>query len=86
MLKKIIMSLSAVMFLLGTGTAFAVDANSVHITNGKTTKAEVLELFGEPKEMSTNLYGKEVYRYMDRSRLDITFDNDVVWSSIDDSP
>ena len=77
MLKKIVISLSAVAFILGAGTSFAASLNSAYLMNGNTTKAEVISLFGEPKDKSN-----EKFIYQEGSvRLDVNFKNDVVSSS-----
>ncbi len=82
MLKKIVISLSAVAFILGAGTSFAASLNSTHLMNGETTKSEVFSKFGEPTNMSKDLYGNEKVIYQEGAdRLDVTFKNDVVWSS-----
>ena len=81
MLKKIVISLSAVMFLLGAGSSFAASINSTHLMNGETTKAEVISMYGEPVEMDKTVYGDEKLIYVkDSVRLDLTFKNDVLWS------
>ena len=86
MLKKIVLSLSAVVFLFVAGTSFAADLNSAYIMNGKTSKAEILSLFGEPGDISKDGAGRDKYIYVrDGSRLDVTFNGDVVWDSQDDS-
>jgi hypothetical protein len=77
MLKKIVISLSAVAFILGAGTSFAASLNSTHLMNGQTTKAEVISLYGEPKDKSN-----DKFIYQEGSvRLDVAFKNDVVSSS-----
>ncbi len=82
MLKKIVISLSAVMFLLGAGSSFAASLNSTHLMNGETTKAEVISRFGEPAHMDKDIYGNEKVIYQrGADRLDVTFKNDIVWSS-----
>ncbi len=77
MLKKTVISLSAVAFILGAGTSFAASLNSTHLMNGQTTKAEVISLFGEPQDKSND---KFIYQE-DSVRLDVSFKNDVVSSS-----
>ncbi len=77
MLKKIVISLSAVAFILGAGTSFAASLNSAYLLNGETTKAEVISMFGEPKDKSNE---KFIYQ-KDSVRLDVSFKNDVVSSS-----
>ncbi len=86
MLKRMILSLTAVMFLLGAGTSFAASLSSMRLFNGHTTKSDVVSLFGEPENISKDQSGREKYIY-DRngSRLDVTFDNDVVWDNHQDS-
>ncbi len=81
MLKRIVLSLTAVMFLLGAGTSFAASLNnSIFIENGETTKADVVSMFGEPDLISKDMAGRDKYIY-DRkgATLYITFENDVVW-------
>ena len=86
MLKKIVISLSAVAFILGASTSFAASLSSTGIMNGETTKAEVTSKFGEPTSSSRDASGNEKYIYVkDGSRLDVSFKNDVVWNSRDDS-
>jgi hypothetical protein len=64
----------------------AARLNSMYLTNGKTTKAEVVRLFGEPGDISRDQSGNEKYIYeKNGTRLDVTFKNDVVWSSHEDS-
>ena len=77
MLKKTVISLSAVVFILVAGTSFAASLNSTHLMNGQTTKAEVISLFGEPQDKSND---KFIYQE-DSVRLDVSFKNDVVSSS-----
>ncbi len=77
MLKKIVISLSAVAFILGAGSSFAASLNNTHLMNGETTKAEVISLFGEPQDKSND---KFIYQE-DSVRLDVSFKNDVVSSS-----
>ncbi len=77
MLKKIVISLSAVAFILGAGSSFAASLNSIHLMNGQTTKAEVISLFGEPTDKSN-----EKFIYQEGAdRLDVNFKDDVVSSS-----
>jgi hypothetical protein len=77
MLKKTVISLSAVAFILVAGTSFATSLNSTHLMNGKTTKAEVISMLGEPNDKSND---KFIYQE-DSVRLDVSFKNDVVSSS-----
>lgn len=82
MLKKIVISLSAIAFILGAGTSFAARLNTAYLMNGETTKADVISKFGEPAHMDKDIYGNEKFIYEeDAVRLDVTFKNDVVWSS-----
>jgi hypothetical protein len=86
MLKRIVISLSAVMFLLGAGTSFAAKINSLYLINGETSKAKVLSLFGEPEHITKDQSNREKFVYeRDGARLEVTFDKDVVWHSRDDS-
>ncbi len=77
MLKKTIISLSAVAFILVAGTSFAASLNSTYLMNGQTTKAEVISMLGEPSDKSND---KFIYQE-DSVRLDVSFKNDVVSSS-----
>ena len=82
MLKKIVISLSAVAFILGAGTSFAARLNSAHLLYGNTTKEEVISKFGEPAHMDKDIYGNEKFIFQEDSvRLDVSFNNDVVSSS-----
>ena len=86
MLKKIVISLSAVAFILSAGSLFAASLSSVGIINGESSKADVVSLFGEPGITSKDQSGNEKYIYeQDGTRLDVTFKNDVVWDSHEDS-
>ncbi len=77
MLKKIVISLSAVAFILGAGSSFAASLNSIHLMNGQTTTAEVISFYGEPQDNSND---KFIY-HEGSVRLDVSFNNDVVSSS-----
>ncbi len=77
MLKKTVISLSAVAFILVAGTSFAASLNSTHLMNGQTTKAEVISMLGEPQDKSND---KFIYQE-GADRLDVRFNNDVVSSS-----
>ncbi len=77
MLKKIVISLSAVAFILVAGTSFAASLNSIGLMNGDTTKAEVISKLGEPTHKSND---KFIYQE-GADRLDVNFNNDVVSSS-----
>ncbi len=82
MLKRIVLSLTTVMFLLGAGSSFAASLSNTYLMNGATTKADVISKFGEPVHMDKDIYGNEKFIYEeDAVRLDVTFKNDVVWSS-----
>jgi hypothetical protein len=83
MLKRIIMSLTAVMFLLGAGSSFAVTLNSAGLMYGETSKENVISLYGWPMYMDKDTSGMDRYIYeKDGIRLEVSFDeNDVVWSS-----
>ena len=86
MLKRIIMSLTAVMFVLGAGSSFAASLSTVGILNGETTKAEVMSLHGEPMHIDKDTSNRDRYIYeKNESRLQVTFENDVVWNSLSDS-
>ncbi len=82
MLKKIVISLSAVAFILGAGSSFAASLSTTYLMNGETTKSEVISRFGEPTLMDKDIYGNDKAIYQDGAdRLDVTFKDDVVWSS-----
>ena len=86
MLKKIVLSFAAVIFLLGSGASFAADLNEIYIMNGETTKSDVLKLFGEPDNISTDIAGREKVMYeREGSFLEVTFDKDVAWDHLGDS-
>ncbi len=86
MLKRIIISLTAVMFLLGAGSSFAASLSSTRIMNGETSRADVESLFGEPIHSGKDVSGKEKISYeKDGTTLDVTFKNGVVWYSREDS-
>ncbi len=81
MLKRIIISLAAVMFLFGAGTSFAASLNAASLMSGETTKAEVISMFGEPVEIDKTVYGDEKLIFVEDSvRLDVIFKNGVIWS------
>ncbi len=64
----------------------AASLSSIYLKNGKTTKAEVVSLFGEPMHIDKDTSGKDRYIFEERgSRLEVSFKNDVVWSSRLDS-
>ncbi len=60
----------------------------LRIFNGKTTKEDVLKWLGEPNNRSTDNLGNEKWMYFssiveyDETRLDVTFKEGVVYSSI----
>ncbi len=82
MLKRIILSLTAVMFLLGAGTSFAASLNSAYLMNGETTKAKVISLYGEPMHIDKDTSNRDRYIFDKNGiRLEVSFENDVVWSS-----
>ncbi len=60
----------------------------LRIFNGKTTKEDILKWLGEPYNRSTDNLGNEKWMYFssnvesDETRLDITFKEGVVYSSI----
>jgi hypothetical protein len=86
MLKKIVISLSAVAFILGAGSSFAASLSSVGIINGETTKAEITSKFGEPMHIDKDTSNRDRYVYeKNQSRLQVSFENDVVWNSLSDS-
>ena len=63
MLKRIIMSLTAVIFILGAGSSFAVTLNSAGLWPGVTTKENVISLYGEPMHMDEDAFGLDRYSY-----------------------
>jgi hypothetical protein len=82
MLKKIVISLSAVAFLLGAGTSFAASLSNSYLMNGETTKAKVTSLYGEPAHIDKDTSNRDRYIFeKDGIRLEVSFENDVVWSS-----
>ncbi len=82
MLKRMVLSLTAVMFLLGAGTSFAASLSSTYLMNGETTKAEVIRLYGEPMHIDKDTSNRDRYIFeKDGIALEVSFDNDVVWSS-----
>ncbi len=60
----------------------------LRIFNGKTTKEDILKWLGEPNNRSTDNLGNEKWMYFssnvgsDETRLDVTFKEGVVYSSI----
>lgn len=86
MLKRIIMSLTAVMFLLGAGSSFAVSLNPAVLWYGMTTKENVMTLYGDPMHADKDRIGRDRFIYEKEGiRLEVLFDeNDVVWSSYSD--
>ncbi len=60
----------------------------LRIYNGKTTKEDILKWLGEPNNRSTDNLGNEKWMYFssnvgsDETRLDVTFKEGVVYSSI----
>ena len=60
----------------------------LRIFNGKTTKEDILMWLGEPNNRSTDNLGNEKWMYFssnvesDETRLDVTFKEGVVYSSI----
>ncbi len=86
MLKKIVISLSAVAFLLGAGTSFAASLSSAYLMNGETTKTEVISLFGEPAHIDKDTSNRDRYIFeKNGTRLEVSFENDVMWSNHSDS-
>ncbi len=86
MLKKIVISLSAVAFILGAGSSFAASLNSAYLMNGETSKAKVIGLFGEPIHIDKDTSNRDRYVFeKNGTRLEVSFENDVVWSSHSDS-
>ena len=86
MLKKIVISRSAFAFILGAGTSFAASLNSTHLMNGQTTKAEVTSLYGEPIHIDKDTSNRDRYIFeKNGTRLEISFENDVMWSNHRDS-
>ena len=86
MLKKIVISLSAVAFILGAGSSFAASLNSAYLMNGETTKAKAISLFGEPVHIDKDTSNRDRYIFEKKgTRLEVSFENDVVWSSHSDS-
>jgi hypothetical protein len=82
MLKRIIMSLTAVMFLLGAGSSFAFTLNSAGLWYGVTTKENVISLYGKPMHVDKVASGMDKYIYeKDGIRLEISLFNDIVWTS-----
>lgn len=82
MLKRIIISLTAVMFLLGAGSSFAASLSNSYLMNGETTKAKVISLYGEPMHIDKDTSNRDRYIFeKDGIRLEVSFENDVVWSS-----
>jgi hypothetical protein len=86
MLKKIVISLSVVAFILGAGSSFAASLNSAYLMNGQTTKAEVTSLYGEPIHIDKDTSNRDRYIFeKNGTRLEVSFENDAVWSSHSDS-
>ena len=86
MLKKIVISLSAVMFLLGAGSSFAASLDNIYLMNGETTKEKVISLFGDPMQIDKDTTNRDRYIFEKKgTRLEVSFENDVVWSSHTDS-
>ena len=86
MLKKIVISLSAVAFILGAGTSFAASLDNIYLMNGDTTKTKVISLFGEPVHIDKDTSNRDRYVFeKNGTRLEVSFENDVVWSSHSDS-
>ena len=86
MLKRMIISLTAVMFLLGVGSSFAASFSSMHLVRGETTKAKVISLFGEPTHIDKDTSNRDRYIYeKNGSRLHVSFEKEVLWNSFSDS-
>ena len=86
MLKRIIISLTAVMFFLGAGSSFAVSLDNIYLMNGETTKGKVISLFGDPMQIDKDTSNRDRYIFeKNGTRLEVSFENDVVWSSHSDS-
>jgi hypothetical protein len=86
MLKRTMISLTAVMFLLGAGSSFAASLSTSYLMNGETTKAKVTSLYGEPMHIDKDTSNRDRYIFeKNGTRLEISFENDVVWSSHSDS-
>ncbi len=86
MLKRIIMSLTAVMFLLGAGSSFAVSLNPALLWYGVTTKGNVITLYGDPMRVEKDRIGRDRFIYEKGGiRLEVLFDeNNVVWGTNSD--
>ncbi len=83
MLKKIFLSLSEeIALMLSVRTTLPVSLNPLFIIYGRSTKSDVVNMWGEPQNIAKDPLGKERFIY-DRSGgcLDITFDKNVVWDS-----
>jgi hypothetical protein len=86
MSKRMILSLTAVMFLLGAGSSYAASLSSSYLMNGATSKAKVISRFGEPIHIDKDTSGRDRYIFeKNGTRLEVSFENNVVWSSHRDS-
>ena len=64
----------------------ASSLSTMYLKNGKTTKEEVLSLFGEPMHIDKDTSNRDRYIFeKNNTRLEVSFKNGVVWSSRIDS-
>lgn len=86
MLKRLVLSLAAVLFFLGVGTASA-DVETFHKIDNGASKADVLEAYGDPMNEYIDRFGREtlIYKLADQT-LWVILENDSVVNHFSDTP